>query len=104
MDFTPATAAALKQLLSDLVVASGTLVEIHGHTDNQGSADANMKLSEDRAFAVKLWLEKQAPSSFPGEGRVKVVAHGQTEPVAPNTTEEGRTKNRRVVIVLGTSD
>ena len=102
-DFTPATAAALKQLLSDLVVASGTLVEIHGHTDNQGSADANMKLSEDRAFAVKLWLEKQAPSSFP-EGRVKVVAHGQTEPVAPNTSEEGRTKNRRVVIVLGTSD
>jgi outer membrane protein OmpA-like peptidoglycan-associated protein len=35
---------------------------------------------------------------------VKVVAHGQTEPVAPNTSEEGRTKNRRVVIVLGTSD
>jgi outer membrane protein OmpA-like peptidoglycan-associated protein len=102
-DFTPAAAAALKQLLSDLVVASGTLVEIHGHTDNQGSADANMKLSEDRAFAVKMWLEKQAPSSFP-EGRIKVVAHGQTEPVAPNTSEDGRTKNRRVVIVLGTSD
>ena len=101
-DFTPATTTTLKQLLNDLVVASGTLVEIHGHTDNQGTADANMKLSEDRAFAVKTWLEKQAPSSFP-DGRVKVVAHGQTEPVAPNTTEEGRAKNRRVVIVLGTS-
>ncbi len=101
-DFTPATTVTLKQLLNDLVVASGTLVEIHGHTDNQGSADANMKLSEDRAFAVKAWLEKQAPTSFP-EGRVKVVAHGQTEPVAPNTTDEGRAKNRRVVIVLGTS-
>jgi outer membrane protein OmpA-like peptidoglycan-associated protein len=93
----------LKQLLNDLVVASGTLVEIHGHTDNQGSADGNMKLSEERAFAVKAWLEKQAPSSFP-EGRVKVVAHGQTEPVAPNTTEDGRSKNRRVVIVLGTNE
>ncbi len=102
-DFTPQTMATLKQLLNDLVVASGTLVEIHGHTDNQGSADANMKLSEDRAFAVKSWLEKQAPSSFP-DGRVKVVAHGQTEPVAPNTTDDGRAKNRRVVIVLGTSD
>jgi OOP family OmpA-OmpF porin len=101
-DFTPEATVALKQLLSDLVVASGTLVEVHGHTDNQGSADANMKLSEDRAFAVKQWLEAQAPSSFP-EGRVKVVAHGQTEPVSPNGTEEGRTKNRRVVIVLGTS-
>ena len=102
-DFTPATMATLKQLMNDLVVASGTLVEIHGHTDNQGSADANMKLSEDRAFAVKSWLEKQAPSSFP-EGRVKVVAHGQTEPVAPNTSDDGRAKNRRVVIVLGTTD
>jgi OOP family OmpA-OmpF porin len=102
-DFTPDAATALKQLLSDLVVASGTLVEIHGHTDNQGSPDGNMKLSEDRAFAVKQWLEKQAPSSFP-EGRIKVVAHGQTEPVSPNGTEDGRAKNRRVVIVLGTSD
>jgi outer membrane protein OmpA-like peptidoglycan-associated protein len=102
-DFTPEATAALNQLLNDLVVASGTLVEIHGHTDNQGSADANMKLSEDRAFAVAHWLQKQAPTSFP-EGRIKVVAHGQTEPVAPNTTEDGRSKNRRVVIVLGTSD
>ena len=101
-EFTPATTAELKTLLNDLVVASGTIVEIHGHTDNAGVADANMKLSEDRAFAVKAWLEKNAPSNFP-EGRVKVIAHGQTEPVAPNTTAEGRAKNRRVVIVLGTA-
>ena len=101
-DFTPQTTAMLKQLLNDLVVASGTLVEIHGHTDNQGNADGNMKLSEERAFAVKKWLEQQAPTSFP-DGRVKVLAHGQTEPVAPNTSEDGRAKNRRVVIVLGTS-
>jgi OmpA-OmpF porin, OOP family len=100
--FTPETATVLKTLLSELVVASGTLVEIHGHTDNEGAAEANLKLSESRAFAVKQWLEKQAPSSFP-EGRVKVVAHGQTEPVAPNSTPDGRAKNRRVVIVLGTS-
>ena len=101
-DFTPEASTALKQLLNDLVVASGTLVEIHGHTDDQGSPDANMKLSEARAFAVKTWLEKQAPSSFP-EDRIKVVAHGQMEPVAPNGSEEGRAKNRRVVVVLGTS-
>lgn len=100
--FTPATQAVLKALLAELVVASGTLIEIHGHTDNEGNADANMKLSEARAFAVKQWMEKAAPSSFP-EGRVKVVAHGQTEPVASNTTPDGKAKNRRVVIVLGTS-
>jgi len=101
-EFTPATAATLKALLADLVVASGTLVEIHGHTDNAGNADNNMKLSESRAFAVKTWLEKQAPTSFP-EGRVKVIAHGQQEPVAPNNTAEGKAKNRRVVVVLGTA-
>ena len=92
----------MHEILADLVVASGTLVELHGHTDNAGNAEANMKLSEDRAFAVKRWLEKQAPSSFP-EDRVKVMAHGQTEPVAPNSTAEGKAKNRRVVVVLGTS-
>jgi outer membrane protein OmpA-like peptidoglycan-associated protein len=101
--FTTATEGALDQLLDDLVVASGTLVEIHGHTDAQGSADANMHLSEERAFAVKRWLEAKAPSNFP-DGRIRVVAHGQTEPVASNATAEGRAKNRRVVIVMGTSN
>ena len=100
--FTPATAVVMKALLAELVIASGTLVEIHGHTDNQGSAESNLKLSEERAFAVKQWLEKQAPTSFP-EGRVKVVAHGQTEPVESNSTNDGKAKNRRVVIVLGTA-
>ncbi len=37
----------LEALLSDLVVASGTLVEIHGHTDANGDAEANMRLSEE---------------------------------------------------------
>ena len=71
-------------------------------TDDQGTPDGNMKLSESRAFAVKAWLEKQSPTNFP-EGRVKVLAHGQTEPVVPNSSAENRAKNRRVVIVLGTS-
>jgi len=101
--FTKDTAVQLDSLQNDLVVASGTMVEIHGHTDAAGNADANMALSEQRAFAVKKWLEGRAPASFP-EGRIKVVAHGQNEPVAPNGTADGRAKNRRVVIVLGTSD
>ena len=101
--FTGETQKQLAHLQDDLVVASGTMVEIHGHTDANGNADANMALSEQRAFAVKKWLETHAPASFP-EGRVKVVAHGQNEPVAPNSTPDGRAKNRRVVIVLGTSE
>ena len=100
--FTPQAADELKKLFNDLVVAGGTMVEIHGHTDNQGSADHNQKLSEDRAFAVKKWLEEQSAANFP-DGRIKVFAHGMTQPIAPNSSADGRAKNRRVEIVMGTS-
>jgi OmpA-OmpF porin, OOP family len=99
-EFTPRAQDTLGALLDDLVIAGGTTVEIHGHTDNVGSMDKNMQLAEDRAFAVKRWLEQRAPSNFP-TGRVRVFSHGATQPVAPNTSPEGRAKNRRVEIVLG---
>jgi outer membrane protein OmpA-like peptidoglycan-associated protein len=101
--FTPEATETLGKLFNDLVVAGGTLVEIHGHTDNVGSPDKNQQLSEARAFAVKEWLEKKSPANFP-EGRVRVFAHGQTQPLASNTTPEGRARNRRVEIILGTSN
>ena len=100
--FTPDAERELEKLLRDLLIASGTVVEVHGHTDNVGSLKANMDLAEARAFAVKEWLEKQAPVNFP-EGRVRVFAHGQGNPIAPNSTEAGRAKNRRVEIVIGTT-
>ncbi|MEO8550126.1 MAG: OmpA family protein [Kofleriaceae bacterium] len=101
--FGAAAEDQLKKLLNDLVIASGTTVEIHGHTDNQGNADGNMKLSEERAFAVKAWLEKAAPANFP-DGRIKVFAHGQTNPLVANSTPAAQAKNRRVEIVLGAND
>lgn len=101
--FTPSAERDLDQLLNDLLVASATAVEIHGHTDSQGNADANMTLSEERAFAVKQWLERKAPVNFPS-GRIRIFAHGQQNPVAPNSTAEGRAQNRRVEIVLGTTN
>lgn len=100
--FTAQAQKQLDTLLQDLVIASGTLVEIHGHTDNMGGLDRNQKLSEERAFAVKSWLEQESPTNFP-QGRVVVFAHGQTQPVQPNTSADGRAKNRRVEIVLGTA-
>jgi OOP family OmpA-OmpF porin len=72
---------------------------VHGHTDNVGGADRNQQLSEDRAFAVKQWLMSQSSVNFPSE-RVSVHAHGATNPIASNSTAEGRAKNRRVEIVL----
>jgi outer membrane protein OmpA-like peptidoglycan-associated protein len=100
--FLPEAQTGLRAMFKDLVVASGTVVEIHGHTDNVGSVDKNQKLSESRAFAVKKWLEEQSSANFP-EGRVKVFAHGSAEPLEANDTAEGRAKNRRVEIVLGLS-
>jgi outer membrane protein OmpA-like peptidoglycan-associated protein len=100
--FGPAAASDLERLRRDLLVAGGTAVEIHGHTDNQGAPDKNMALSEARAFAVKNWLEKKAPVNFPA-GRIRVFAHGQTNPVAPNGTPQGRAQNRRVEVVIGTT-
>lgn len=101
-NFTPAARRELDQLLRDLLVASSAVVEIHGHTDSVGNPQKNMDLSEARAFAVKQWLESQSPANFP-EGRVRVFAHGQQNPVAPNSTDDGRAKNRRVEIVIGTT-
>jgi outer membrane protein OmpA-like peptidoglycan-associated protein len=92
----------LQQLLRDLLVANATAVEIHGHTDNVGSPQANMQLSESRAFAVKQWLEQQSPANFP-EGRVRVFSHGQENPVVPNTSDANKARNRRVEIVIGTT-
>ena len=92
----------MQKLMRDLLIAGGTVVEIHGHTDSQGSPTSNQALSESRAFAVKQWLEKQSPVNFP-QGRIRVYAHGQMNPVAPNGSEQGRARNLRVEIVLGTT-
>jgi OmpA-OmpF porin, OOP family len=90
----------LQALFNDLVVANGLKVEVHGHTDNVGTPEGNMSLSEKRAFAVKKWLEAKSSTNFP-EGRIAISAHGSTNPLVPNDSPEGKAKNRRVTIVLG---
>ena len=101
--FTGGATKTLDRLLQDLLIASGTVVEIHGHTDNVGSSEGNMALSEARAFAVKAYLEKKSPANFPA-GRIRVFAHGQTQPLVPNSSAANQAKNRRVEIALGTTN
>ncbi|MFN3848379.1 MAG: OmpA family protein [Spirosomataceae bacterium] len=72
------------------------VVEIHGHTDNIGSNDANLKLSQDRADAVRNYLI----SKKIGMARLSSKGFGETKPLASNDTEEGRDKNRRVEFVI----
>ena len=97
--FSPDAKKLLDQLSRELLVAGGTTIEIHGHTDSQGNPATSKPLSEARAFAVKSYLEGRAPANFP-KGRIQVFAHGQDNPIAPNATAEGRALNRRVEIVL----
>lgn len=97
--FRPEASAVLNELMRGLIVAGGTAIEIHGHTDNQGNAEVNQALSEKRAFAVKNWLNAHASANFP-ESRFQVFAHGASEPLEPNDSDAGRSANRRVDIVL----
>lgn len=99
--FTPSAQQTLEDLARELLVAGGANIEVHGHTDSLGNPDKNQQLSEERAFAVKEWLNQKSSVNFPSE-RISVHAHGAADPVAPNSTEAGRAKNRRVEIVLTT--
>jgi OOP family OmpA-OmpF porin len=90
----------LRELADNLSIASGLLVIVHGYTDNTGNPQANVELSKARAEAVKQYLMDLAPSTFPAT-RFRVAGHGEEDPIAENTTESGRAKNRRVKIVLG---
>jgi peptidoglycan-associated lipoprotein len=74
---------------------NGAYIEVEGHTDNTGAKEFNDRLGLDRAEAVKRYLyeEHQVPLH-----RINVISYGPDKPVAPNTTRDGRAKNRRVVI------
>lgn len=86
----------LNRLTMFLKQNSGILVQISGHTDNVGTTAYNLKLSLDRAKAVYDYLVMRGISA----SRLSRKGYGNTEPVADNTTPEGRAKNRRTEIVV----
>jgi outer membrane protein OmpA-like peptidoglycan-associated protein len=98
---TPAGQRTLEDLYDQLVIASGLKVEIFGHTDNTGTAEGNDVLSQQRAEAVKQWLQNKSNTNFPNSRFAKVEGKGQREPIADNGSNSGRAKNRRVEIVMG---
>lgn len=69
---------------------------IRAYTDNTGNSVQNLNLSIARANAVKAYLAKQGVS----ESRVYAFGYGDKQPIAPNTTPEGRAKNRRIELNL----
>lgn len=72
-------------------------IEIQGHTDSRGEASANMRLGEARAEAVRRYLNMKAGIPL---HRMAAISYGETEPVASNVKSDGRSKNRRVVLVV----
>lgn len=101
--FTPDAIATLDLLYSQVANAAGLSVELDGHTDNTGTPEGNLKLSEDRAAAVKSYWQSKNRLLFP-DNRVSIKGYGQTRPVGPNDTASGRAANRRVSIILGESN
>jgi outer membrane protein OmpA-like peptidoglycan-associated protein len=72
-------------------------IEIHGHTDNVGKPEANLALSTDRAFTVRdILLEK----GIDEKRLIDFKGYGASAPIADNSTESGRAKNRRTEFVI----
>ena len=72
-------------------------IVVEGHTDSQGNESMNQSLSRRRAIAVREYLLSNIAMSA---DRIAAVGFGESRPVAPNNTEAGRTRNRRIEITL----
>jgi outer membrane protein OmpA-like peptidoglycan-associated protein len=96
----PAGRANLQRLAASLREYPGTEVLIVGHTDSQGADDYNMRLSYRRAEAARQILINNGIRAQD----VRVEGRGEVEPVADNSTERGRSQNRRVEIAIFASE
>ena len=93
---SPALESDLRALAGNLNSYPDSMVRIVGHTDDTGSDAHNFDLSERRAYAVSWVLESEGVAS----ARLLTQGMGETQPVAANTTEEGKAQNRRVEIII----
>lgn len=92
----PESYAVIDELVKYLQRKDDEKIEIGGHTDNVGRADANLKLSLERATSVRDYIISRGidPS------RVTAKGYGATKPVADNKTEDGRATNRRTEVTI----
>ncbi|RDB44638.1 cell envelope biogenesis protein OmpA [Halomonas sp. DQ26W] len=95
-ELTPSARNALNDVSSILTQYTDTRVNIAGHTDSTGDAGYNQRLSERRAEAVGNYLTQNGVT----RNRLYMTGYGASQPVASNTTEDGRAQNRRVEITL----
>lgn len=95
-DLTEESKRVLQKFAEYLNETKDLSIEIRGHTDNVGNPKSNLALSTDRAFTVMdFLLQHGIPKS-----RVSFKGFGDTKPIADNSTETGRAKNRRTEFVI----
>ena len=92
----PQFRSTLDQIAQSLQQYPNSLVDVYGHTDSTGSDAYNQTLSENRARSVGNYLTMRGVSA----ARLRTMGFGETQPVASNDTEEGRSRNRRVEIKI----
>jgi outer membrane protein OmpA-like peptidoglycan-associated protein len=85
----------LQEALELLAADPGARLEIAGHTDDVGPAEGNTRLSQRRADAVREWLIANGADAE----RLVAVGYGEGQPLADNSTEDGRAANRRIEFV-----
>jgi peptidoglycan-associated lipoprotein len=96
-ELLPEGQAALKSLVDRLVIENrNVFIEIQGHTDSSGSEEYNYELGLKRAESVRRNLSMQGVPLH----RMSVISYGESEPLADNSTREGRRTNRRVVLLV----
>ncbi|GAB6142071.1 OmpA family protein [Methylosoma difficile] len=94
---TPGAMAILDRVATSLMgYPEKNEIEVHGHTSSEGSTAHNMKLSQKRSQSVADYLKMRGVTN-----RLVAKGYGESTPVADNSTEEGRSMNRRVELVWG---
>ncbi|MBZ0267180.1 OmpA family protein [bacterium] len=99
-DLQPAAQSNLNELAVILKKYDDTNILIEGHTDSTGSEDHNMELSKRRAQSVVNYLVGNEVKS----ARMSMMGYGESQPVADNGTDMGRTQNRRVELAIWAND
>jgi len=102
MEIAPESVPVLETVGQALVRLPELKIEIRGHTDEQGAAAANQRFSEARARKVLDHLTTRFPNL--SRDRFTVKGFGESRPIAPNTSEAGRSRNRRVEFVVTNRD
>ncbi len=92
----PTFRATLDRVAQSLVQYPDSLIDVYGHTDSTGSDAYNQTLSENRARAVADYLASRGINP----SRIRSQGYGESQPVASNMSEEGRSTNRRVEIKI----